>query len=119
MYLQEYIIIGIISGLSGCFYRNLLVGENQIFNFVYNKWLQPWAEGNNNIKSFIAYPLGYCIYCSSTWIAIILTTIEFSCWQHLPCWQYLVLAYICTISIQHLIVLILGKFILEHPDFKE
>lgn len=132
MYLSEFIILGIISGLLGIFYRNILKGENQILNFMYYNWLEIWAEipdvkeelklnptKLDRIKKFVAYPLGYCIYCSTTWIAIIIVSIEFSCWQLLPSWQFLLFGYLTTISVQHLIVLIVGKYVLEHPDFKE
>lgn len=53
----EFMIIGLIGGLLGIFYRNCLKVEDMIFNPLYKKVLKPWALSNNRFLSFIAYPL--------------------------------------------------------------
>ena len=62
MYL-EFMIIGLIGGLLGIFYRNCLKVEDMIFNPLYKKVLKPWALGSNRFLSF---------YCLSSWILYLL-----------------------------------------------
>lgn len=110
------IFIGIIAGLLGTFYRNCLKLKGMIFYSLYDKVLRPMAQGNNKFLSFIAFPLGYCIYCSSTWIAIILNTIALTLFETLP-WQIIVISYISAISLQHLIVCIICRILIpNHID---
>lgn len=59
----------LIVGLLGIFYRNILKMPNMVFNPLY-KILERMVNKGGFLK-WIAYPLGYCIYCSTTWIAII------------------------------------------------
>ena len=123
-----FILLGIIGGLLGVFYRNCLVGEGMILNFMYYGWLKKWAEvpwdniekgiKSTNIeliKSFVAYPLGYCIYCSTTWITIFLCIIYLSNVNYT--WQEIVIGLVTARGVQHILVCIVGKFVLHnHPD---
>jgi hypothetical protein len=63
------VFFSIIVGLLGIFYRNLLKMPGMVFNPIYRVFEKMVSKGG--ILKFIAYPLGYCIYCSTTWIGII------------------------------------------------
>ena len=130
----EFALLGLIGGLIGLFYRNCLKGENQIFNFIYYRWLKPWAEIEDDLwcagcidikpgkidrfKAWSAYPLGYCIYCNATVITIILCILYLSSWEELPAWQNIMIGVITAIGVQHSVVLGASKYLMhEHPDF--
>lgn len=122
--LLEFVIIGIAGGLLGMFYRNCLKVPNMIFHFVYkelNSWVV-YAQFSNatdweKLKAWIAYPLGYCIYCSTTWITFILCAIYLSSWEALPKWQDIVIGIVLASGIQHLIVAASCRWIINnHPD---
>ena len=128
----EFTLIGIIGGLLGMFYRNCLKPKGMIFNFIYYGYLKPWAEYYEDLeesgleyketffRSFLAWiakPLGYCIYCSTTWITFILCGLYLLSWEILPGWQYIVLAVITASVVQHLIVVISCRWLINgHPD---
>lgn len=130
--LFEFMLIGLIGGLLGIFYRNCLKPEGMIFNFIYYNWLKPWAEYNEDLidrglvpkltkwekfRAWIAYPLGYCMYCSSTWITFFLCTIYLSSWETLPEWQDIVIGIIAASGVQHLVVICACRFLIhKHPD---
>lgn len=131
--LVDFIFLGIIGGLLGIFYRNCLKPEGMIFNFIYYKWLKPWAEFfddavdegyfvKSKYRSFLAWiamPLGYCIYCSTFWITIILCAIYLSVWE-LPSWQYIVIGIITASGVQHIVVASACKWLInKHPDLDE
>ena len=120
----EFAIIGIAGGLLGMFYRNCLKANNMIFNFIY-KELQLWVlEADSphttdweRFKGWIAFPLGYCIYCSTTWITFILCAIYLSSWEVLPKWQDIVIGVVLASGIQHLIVCASCRWLInKHPD---
>lgn len=132
----EFLFIGLIAGLFGLFFRNCLKGENMIFepyylflkNFVdqaeFCREFRTVAEEEGmNIKLYLflgwlAYPLGYCIYCTTTWISIFLYILYISSWEVLPSWHWVVIGLITAMSISHLVVLSSCKWLLhEHPDF--
>lgn len=132
----EFIFIGIISGLLGFYYRNLLKGDGMLLQSLYDKF-NCWVEVDVFCKtyptiakeehyniykwailSWIAHPLGYCIYCNTTWIAIILYTIYMVSWDSTPSWHWVLIGLLTVISISHFIVVIIGKWVLpNHPDF--
>lgn len=102
----QCIFIGIISAFTGIFYRNCLKMPNMIFNFVYRFFQKMHLQGG--FKRWIVYPLGYCVYCSSTWIAIIAYIIivhEFSLLIFIP------------VSIQHIVVMYFDKHYLNRKEF--
>lgn len=49
----EFMLLGVISGLLGIFYP------------LYSKVFVPMVKSGNRFLHFIAYPLGFCIYCST------------------------------------------------------
>lgn len=131
--LIDFILLGLAGGLLGVFYRNCLKGPNMIFNFIYYDYLKRWAELKEDLEeagvdikltkfdkflAWVSYPLGYCIYCSSTWITFILCALYLSSWEYLPCWQDIVLGVVMASGIQHLVILIACRFIIyKHPDY--
>lgn len=131
----EFILLGIIGGLLGIFYMNCLKAEGMIFNGLYYRVLKPWAELEDDleeqciyyqlsfadkIRKWIAYPLGYCVYCSSTWITLILCGISLSAWEVLPKWQDITIGIIAAVAIQHLVVASICRFVIyKHPDLYE
>lgn len=130
--LIEFFLLGVVGGLLGLFYRNCLKPENMIFNWWYYKVLKPWAELKDDlddqcvyyemtfmdkVKAFVAYPLGYCIYCSTTWITFFLVAIYLSAWVVLPDWQTIVIGTLFATGVQHLIVVCACRWIIhKHPD---
>lgn len=103
-----------------------------IFNWWYYIVLKPWAEYYEDMEergyiieksfgrsllAFIAYPLGYCIYCSTTWITFFLCAIYLSSWEELPSWQTIVIGTLLSTGIQHIIILCSCRWIIHnHPD---
>ena len=103
-----------------------------IFNFFYYQVLKPWAELEDDLneqcvyyemsfmdkfRAFIAYPLGYCIYCSTTWITFFLCAIYLSSWESLPNWQIIVIGVLLATGIQHLIIVCSCRWLIHnHPD---
>lgn len=126
----EFILLGIAGGLLGLFYRNCLKAEGMIFNWLYYRILKPWAEIEEDLEecglkttrwqkvlAFIAYPLGYCVYCSSTWITFFLCAIYLSGWEILPTWQAIVIGVVMASGVQHLIIVCTCRWVLSnHPD---
>lgn len=128
----EFILLGITGGLLGIFYRNCLKPRGMIFNWWYYKVLKPWAELEDDldeqcvyyelsfmdkVRKFIAYPLGYCIYCSTTWITFFLCAIYLSGWEILPTWQTIVIGTLLATGVQHLIIVCSCRWIIHnHPD---
>ena len=132
--LFEFILLGLVGGLIGLFYRNCLKGKNQVLNFIYYRWLKPWAEIKDDLwcnecinikprkidrlKAWLAYPLGYCIYCNTTVITIILCMSYLSSGREVPADQNVAIGVIAAIGVQHLVVLVVNKYLMnKHPDF--
>lgn len=126
----DFILIGIIGGLFGIFYRNCLKSNGMLLNSVYYKFLKPIAElpeeaeelgfkpsKTDKMLSFLMYSLGYCIYCSTFWITLILCIIYLSSWEVLPYWQDIVIGIVAAEGIQHFILMCVCRIILyKHPD---
>lgn len=121
----EFFLLGLIGGLLGIFYRNCLKPGNMIFNWWYYNVLEHWViEGHlcvatkwDKFKRWIAFPLGYCIYCSATWITFFLCIIYLSSWEVLPKWQDILIGIIFASGIQHLVVCIACRFLIKgHHD---
>lgn len=107
-------LIGMIGGFMGIFYRTCLKAKNMIFNFWYDILSKMVSKGG--ILKFIAYPLGYCIYCSTTWITFILCAIQISSMNELI-WQDIVIIVTSSSGMQHLVVAIACRFLISgHPD---
>ncbi|WP_294166665.1 hypothetical protein [uncultured Clostridium sp.] len=66
---------------------------------------------------FIAYPLGFCIYCSTTWITFFLCALWLFNWESLPDWNLIVIGVLAATGVQHLIVCCACRFLIyKHPD---
>lgn len=126
-------IIGITGGLLGIFYRNCLKPNNMIFSWWFDI-LKRWVKEERchfktemcgdklNVSmifskpsiwkrflAWIAYPLGYCVYCTSTWITIILYLVT----SGVNIW------ILTSMGIQHLVVMICCRFLInEFEDLK-
>lgn len=127
----DYIMIGIIGAFLGVFYRTCLKADEMIFNGWY-KILRRWVSKGNHydwdieptmfwkVMKFIAYPLGYCIYCSTTWITFGLCFIYLSTWETLPSWQVIVIGVLAATGVQHYIVAVACKYLIQnHPDLEQ
>ena len=114
-----FILVGLVGGLLSLFYRNCLKSSGMIFNFIYYGWLKPWAECTEDIveagfkpkawdkvKAWVARSLGYCIYCSTFWITVILCIIAGEYREGWDNYPELLLAYITACSVSHLVVCI-------------
>lgn len=126
----DFFILGVIGAFLGIFYRNCLKSNNMIFNFLYYKFFKPIVDYPRDLKAkgynpkfiykllaFIMYPLGYCVYCSTFWITLILCIIYLSSWEVLPKWQDITIGIIAAEGVQHYILMATCRFILhEHPD---
>jgi hypothetical protein len=116
------VIIGIGGAFLGVFFRNCLKPRNMIFNFWYDilrKWV--WLSREDIIttwemerkvrkptifqkfKGKIAYILGYCIYCTATWITIFMHI------YFLGFNEYLIFSG----SIQHIVIVLFCKYVLS------
>ena len=127
----EFALLGIVGGLLGIFYRNCLKVEDMIFHWWY-RILKVWVlysevicneEGCHEptlwrkFLGFIAYPLGFCIYCSTTWITFFIIALYLSTWEILPDWQMIVIGTLLSTGVQHLIVVCSCRWIISnHPD---
>lgn len=100
----ESMLIGIVSAFVGIFYRYSL-SYNAIFGRV-GKFLDS-LENKGGFKGWIANPLGACVYCSTTWIAIILMTIYWWSWDILPDIPCIIICSLAAIGVQHVSVTIL------------
>lgn len=115
------IILGLMGGFFGTFYRDCLKVKNHIFNWWY-KILRKWVERKDESKlrgfiAWISYPLGYCIYCSTTWITIFLCIIYLSSLEVLPKWQDIVIMLVSAMGVQHVVVSVSCRFLVDgHPD---
>lgn len=119
------IIIGIAGALLGAFYRNCLKAPNMIFNFWYrilDRWVEksrlPDSTFASKVVAFIAYPLGYCIYCSTTWVAELL--------YFFTAEEFTLLGFVIVLGVQHLVTVMYCKFLIsgnedlnEEVDFVE
>ena len=108
--LLESVIIGIGGAFLGIFFRNCLKPRNMIFNFwfdVLNIWVLSsrrldasiWKQ----IRGKLAYVLGYCIYCTATWITIFMHI------YFLGFNEYLIFSG----SVQHIVVVLFCKYVLS------
>lgn len=126
----DFFILGIIGAMLGIFYRNCLKSRNMIFNSLYYEVFKPIAElpedvleagytpkFKDKLLSFIMFPLGYCVYCSTFWITLILCILYLSAWEVLPKWQDITIGIIAAEGVQHYVLMVTCRFILyKHPD---
>lgn len=103
-----------------------------IFNSFYFNVLKPWVDRVQKWESYgepptkwqeflawIAYPLGYCIYCSTTWITFLVCAFYLSAWGVMLCWQDIIVGIIAATGMQHLVVAMSCRFLIhKHPDLE-
>ena len=95
----------------------MLLGVIGIFYPLYSKVFVPMVKSGNRFLHFIAYPLGFCIYCSTFWITMLILILFLTSWDSLPKWQDIVIGIIAAEGVAHLIVCISCKFLIhKHPD---
>lgn len=64
--------------------------------------------------------LGFCIYCSTTWITFFLCALWLFNWESLPDWNLIVIGVLAATGVQHLIVTCACRFLIyKHPDLDE
>ena len=128
--LLEFMLLGVIGAFLGIFYRNCLKSRNMIFNALYYKVFKPIAElpediedagfkpsNKDKLLSFLMFPLGYCVYCSTFWITLFICILYLSTWEVLPKWQDIVIGIIAAEGVQHYVLMFTCRFILhKHPD---
>lgn len=128
----EFLLLGVVGGLLGIFYRNFLKSKNMIFNYFYFNVLKPWVDRVQKWESkgvpptrwqrllvWIAYPLGYCIYCSTTWITFFICAVYLSAWGVILCWQDIIIGIVAASGMQHLVVAISCRFLIsKYPDLE-
>ena len=113
----EFMLLGVIGGLLGIFYRNCLKVKDMIFYPLYSKVFVPMVKSGNRFLHFIAYPLGFCIYCSTFWITILILILFLTSWDSLPKWQDIVIGIIAASGVQHLVVASACRWLIsKHPD---
>lgn len=101
----ECMLLGIVAALTGIFYNHTLQAGSIFCKL--GVILDYWAENKGGFKGWIANPLGACIYCSTTWIAIILMTIYWWSWDILPDIPCIIICSLAAIGVQHVSVTIL------------
>lgn len=94
-------LFSLIVGLLGIFYRNILKEKNMILAPLFSVLDKMVSRGG--FLKWLAYPLGYCIYCSTTWIAIIGFIIVY---------RVIALEVLIPIAISHLVVDVYCKYVL-------
>ena len=123
--LLDFILLGLAGELFGIFYRDYLKPRDMIFHKLYSKVFKPWVKKSKEedattfekFLGWIAFPLGYCIYCSTTWITIFICLLYLSSWEELPNWQDIIIGMVLALGIQHLIVVGACRWLISnHPD---
>lgn len=112
MWILESMLIGLVGGLFGLFYRNVEKGKNMLLNRWFFFVLQPMAFSKWGILRFLARPLGYCVYCSTFWITFILYLL----YTGLPIagyWQMWVIGLVAAEGIQHILLLLVMENVIE------
>lgn len=98
----ECMLLGIVAALTGIFYSYTLQAGSIFCKL--GVILDNWAENKSGFKSWIANPLGACIYCSTTWITILIMAIYWLSWDNCPNIATMVICTLAAIGVQHLII---------------
>lgn len=99
VFILECMLLGIVATLIGIFY-NYTLSNGAILGKL-GAILNDWAD-NGGFKGWIANPLGACIYCSTTWIAIFIMVIYWLSWDNPPKWEDIIIGTLFAIGIQHI-----------------
>lgn len=106
--------VGLLSALIGTFYRNTLKGDGMLLNSLYYNVFERWVS-NEGFLGFIARPLGYCIYCCTFWIDVILFGVLLLI--VIPKWYLILFGFLLSEGVQHILVCIICKWLItDHID---
>lgn len=103
----ECMLIGVIAALTGIFY-NYTLSTGQIFQKL-GVYLNDWAKFDIGFKNWLANILGACIYCNTTWIAIVLIIIYWVSWNSTPNISCIIIGTLATLSTQHIVIRIFNR----------
>ena len=111
IWILESMLIGLVGGLFGLFYRNVEKGKNMLLNRWFFFVLQPMAFSKWGILRFLSRPLGYCVYCSTFWITLTLYLL----YTGLPTvnWRIWIIGLVAAESIQHILLLLIIENVIE------
>lgn len=117
IWILESMLIGLVGGLFGLFYRNVEKGKNMLLNRWFFMVLQPMAFSKWGFVRFIARPLGYCVYCTTFWITLAIYLLYYG-FPVKEIWELWTIGLIAAEGVQHIILfLIIEKFIEGSKDF--
>lgn len=115
IFILECMMLGFVSCLVGIFY-NYTLENNHIFGKI-GATLNYWSEFPeivedegfkvkpiDSFKAWIANPLGACIYCSTTWIAIFIMILYWLSWSNPPKWENIIIGTLAAIGMQHVLL---------------
>lgn len=94
-------LLGVVAALLGLFY-NYTLKNGCIFGILGDFLTNMSYKGG--ILAFIANPLGACIYCSTTWITILLMIIYWLSWCEVPGLYTIIICTLAAIGVQHLLI---------------
>ena len=100
------LVLGIISCMAGIFY-NYTLQNGAVFSRL-GEYLSVLSS-KGGIKGFIANPLGDCIYCSTTWITVLILTLYWVSTSVPPNAGYVIISYLTGIGVQHVLLRIWDK----------
>lgn len=98
----ECMLLGVVAALVGIFY-NYTLSNGAILGKL-GAILNDWSENEGGFKSWIANPLGACIYCSTTWITIFIMVLYWSSWDEPPKWEDIIICTLAAIGVQHVLL---------------
>lgn len=129
----EFMLIGLIGGLLGIFYRNCLKVDYMIFHCWYvilKGWVKKsqvyWDDSQDKLiepnmsrklRGFVAKSLGFYDYYTAFWITAMLLILYLTSWDSLPKWQDIIIGSIAAEGVQHLVICVLCRWLIyKHPD---
>lgn len=72
------------------------------------------------LLKWLAFPLGYCVYCTTTWIALLMAFLWFNSYEIPPVWEDITICIITILAIQHFMVAWCRKSLIKwHPDLED
>lgn len=109
IFILEGMLLGIVAALIGIFY-NYTLHTGSIFCKL-GVILNDWAENESGFKGWIANPLGACIYCSTTWITILIMAIRWMALSDCPddTVTVMIIGTLAAVGVQHPIIRIFVK----------
>lgn len=108
-FILECMILGVVSAFITILY-NYTLQYNAIFSR-FGRLLEEWSE-KGGFLGWISNPLGNCIYCSGTWIAIIITIIYWCAWIGVIRIEHII-PIAATIGTQHIVLRLWCDYIMD------